>query len=286
MTQDVVVVNPNIKMSDLGKVLDSKGISCVPVTENKKVLGIISARDYIIWLENGGKDCIVAEKMSKNVKTILEFLPLSEALKIFDKFRHSSFPVIDEDSKIVGILSKNDIYKCLLKKLESEYVSEEIQHYTGSNNLKDIISDEAILKLYYQIKGKDLKHAGECASALKKTLKRLGFHPEVVRRVSIATYETEMNMIIYTDEGQISVEVDQDKIKVLADDKGPGIEDIEKAMHPGYSNAPDWVRELGFGAGMGLENIRRCSDKMTLESTVGKGTQLELIFNLNNKEPI
>ena len=284
MTKDVIVVNSDMKMSNLGKILRSKRISGVPVTESDKVVGIISIGDYINWLEEGKKDCYIAEKMTGKVKTVFEYSSLAEALNKFDGFRFGSFPVLDEDLQLVGIITKNDVIKCLLKKLESEYLEEEIKTHKTRHIFKDIVADKAVLRFQYSVKGKDIKHAGECASALKNTFKRLGFFPEVIRRAAIATYEIEMNIIIYAIEGKIIAEVEQDRLKIYAHDRGPGIEDVEKAMHPGYSTAPDWVRELGFGAGMGLNNIKKCSDKMTINSTVGKGTELEIDIFLENDQ--
>ncbi|HID90168.1 MAG TPA: serine/threonine protein kinase, partial [Anaerolineales bacterium] len=104
----------------------------------------------------------------------------------------------------------------------------------------------------------------------------------IVRRVAIASYEAEMNIVIYADEGEITAEVRPEQIRIVAADKGPGIPDIEKAMEPGFSTAPEWVRELGFGAGMGLPNIENCADEMNLESTVGVGTRLEILIYLQS----
>ena len=276
MTKDVIMVNPGMKMSNLRGIFRSNRLTGVPVAENSKVVGLISIEDYIKWLSNGEKDCSVAEKMTKKVKTIFENSPFVEALKKFDKFGFGRFPVINDDLKLVGIITKGDIIKCILRKLESVYLNEDIHTYRANNFFDDIAADKTILRFHYFIKGKDLKHAGECASALKKTLKRLGFNPQVIRRVAIATYEAEMNMIIYSKEGEIIAEVEKDKLKISAQDIGPGIEDIEKAMQPGYSTAPNWVREFGFGAGMGLYNIKKCSDEMVINSTIGKGTHLEI----------
>ena len=130
--------------------------------------------------------------------------------------------------------------------------------------------------------GHDFNRAGESASQVKTTLRRLGLHPQVVRRVAIATYEAEMNLIVYTDGGKICVRVEPNEIFVNVEDSGPGILDIEKALQPGYSTAPEWVRELGFGAGMGLNNIQKCANKMDLRSTVGKGTQLSFYISIEN----
>ena len=106
----------------------------------------------------------------------------------------------------------------------------------------------------------------------------------VIRRVTVATYEAEMNIVIFTDGGEIVAEVGPNRIRIEALDKGPGIPDIAQAMQPGFSTAPTWVQEMGFGAGMGLPNIQNCADEMKLESTVGVGTHLELIIYLPGQQ--
>jgi anti-sigma regulatory factor (Ser/Thr protein kinase) len=107
----------------------------------------------------------------------------------------------------------------------------------------------------------------------------LGFQPETIRRVAISAFEAEMNMVIYTPEGELIAKIYPDKIIVKAKDSGPGIPDVNKAMRPGFSTAPDWVRELGFGAGMGLPNIKNYSDEMMLESKLNKGTNLNFVVH-------
>ncbi|MFC1713456.1 CBS domain-containing protein [Candidatus Poribacteria bacterium] len=285
MTKDVVSVEPVVNMKELREILRSNRISGVPVAKGGKLVGLISMEDFIKWLANGQEDCSVAGKMTTEVETIVADLPLIEALKKFDKFRFGRFPVINrEDGELVGVITKGDIIEGLLRRLEVEYLEEEIQTYRASHIFEDIVADKAILQFQYGVKGRDFKHAGECASALKKTLKRLGVHPRVVRRVAIAVYEAEINIVIYAEEGEICAEVEPHEIKIKIRDTGPGIEDVEKAMQPGYSTAPDWVRELGFGAGMGLVNIKRCSDDMSITSTPGEGTQLEIGLSLDYEE--
>lgn len=111
----------------------------------------------------------------------------------------------------------------------------------------------------------------------------MGNTPKTARRVAIAVYEAEMNLIFFTDGGRINARIEPGIIRLDVKDDGPGIADIEKAMKPGFSTAPDWVRELGFGAGMGLCNIKTCADKMNLTSVSGKGTRLEIKIALQNK---
>ncbi len=135
-----------------------------------------------------------------------------------------------------------------------------------------------IMKLHYEVDGNDFTRAGETSSKVKKTLNRLGFSPDVVRKVAIAMYEGEINMVIHADGGTIDVEISPEKIEIVLKDVGPGIADIEKAMQEGYSTADQNVRELGFGAGMGIPNMKKYSDKMDIETVVGKGTTVRLVI--------
>lgn len=128
----------------------------------------------------------------------------------------------------------------------------------------------------YTVPGDDFTRAGEASGLVKKTLKKLGVNPEVIRKVAIAMYEGEINMVIHANGGTIDVEVLPDKITMVLKDTGPGIPDIDKAMQAGWSTAPDNVRNLGFGAGMGLPNMKKYSDEMSVESTVGVGTTVTM----------
>ncbi len=130
------------------------------------------------------------------------------------------------------------------------------------------------------IESGDFIAAGEAASSIKRFLKQLGIDGSIVRRVAIAAYEAEMNLVIHSLGGILEIIVSPKQIKIIAEDKGPGIEDIEKAMQEGFSTASEQTRELGFGAGMGLPNIERCSDRFDIQSEIGGGTRLEIDFDL------
>ncbi len=132
------------------------------------------------------------------------------------------------------------------------------------------------IHLHYEVSGEDFTRAGEASGAVKKRLKSLGFNPDAIRRTAIAMYEAEINMVIHADGGFCDVDIYPDRIEILLSDHGPGIPDVEKAMQEGYSTAPDNVRSLGFGAGMGLPNIKKYSDEMRIETTIGVGTNLYL----------
>lgn len=132
------------------------------------------------------------------------------------------------------------------------------------------------IKLVYPVEGGDLIEAGEASSKMKMTLKKLGLPPDVIRRASICMYEGEINMVIHADGGQAEVEVDLDQITIRMVDSGPGIPDVAKAMEEGYSTAGDTARDLGFGAGMGLPNMKRYSDNLEIETVVGAGTTVTM----------
>ena len=135
------------------------------------------------------------------------------------------------------------------------------------------------LKLHFDVDGEDFTSAGEASAQVKKKLRQMGYAPELVRRVSIAMYEGEINMVIHAGGGVADVSIWEDRIEILLVDKGPGIADIDLAMRAGYSTAPETIRSLGFGAGMGLPNMKRYSDALTVESTVGEGTRVHILIN-------
>ena len=130
------------------------------------------------------------------------------------------------------------------------------------------------LVFHFDVQGNDFTSAGQASVQVKKNLRQLGLDAEIIRRVSIAMYEGEINMVIHAGGGVADVVVCEEYIEIILEDKGPGIKDIEQAMQAGYSTAPDSIRSLGFGAGMGLPNMKKNSDDMTIDSTVGVGTRI------------
>ncbi|HIR03867.1 MAG: ATP-binding protein [Acutalibacteraceae bacterium] len=139
----------------------------------------------------------------------------------------------------------------------------------------------SVINLTYDVPGDDFTRAGEASGAVKRSLKRLGYNQDAIRRVAIAMYEAEINMVIHAGGGKIDVEIYPDKVNVKLTDHGPGIPDVEKAMQEGYSTAPDNVRNLGFGAGMGLPNIKKYTDEMQIDTQIGEGTTMYLSVHVN-----
>lgn len=285
MTRDLKVVSPNSTILETLDFFRQERISGAPVVENDQLVGLISIEDLIRCLRKNDVQNLVSNYMSGNLHTIRATDPVVEALKKFSSTHFGRFPVMDENNHLVGIITKGDLTRGILKALQHDYHEEEVRRYRASHLFEDIESDRSSLILRYNIKKGDFLHGGAASSNIKRALLRLGATPQIARRTGIAVYEAEMNLIIHTTNGGvIRVEIEPHQIAINVYDDGPGIDDVDRAMRPGFSTADEEVRELGFGAGMGLVNIQRCVDSMRLESAVNKGTSLKMKIYLPKQE--
>lgn len=288
MTKDVVYVRPDRTVAQVKEILRLKRISGVPVVdENDRVVGILSIEDIIKCLENGRLHEKVEAHMSRDVVSLSRDVTLQDVIKYFERYRYGRFPVVDAENKLVGIVTKNDILAAVATKLGLIYLHDERRTLVLDSDAlnRSLITGEQINKkgadFYFRIDYFDVNLAGVGAAQLKKFLLTKGVPDTVVRKVAVATYEAEVNVVIHSgSEGEIYCFIQPDRITVRVEDWGKGIENIELAMKEGYSTAPDHVRELGFGAGMGLPNMRRFSDKMVVLSEKGKGVVVEMVFYL------
>jgi anti-sigma regulatory factor (Ser/Thr protein kinase) len=277
MTTQVKIASPDMKMSDVLELLRLEHISGSPVVEHGELIGIISIEDLIRSMSQGELDSPVRKFMSPAVISVRSYDPLVKAIEAFMVQKVGRLPVLNEHGNLVGIITKGDITRGVLVALQRDIQEEEIRRYRASHLFEDIISDRTTLVLRYQIKAKDFNHGGTASSNIKRALLRLGANTQVARRCGIAIYEAEINLIIHTSYGgMIRVEIEPHAIIITATDEGPGIDDVNLALQPGFSTATEEIRELGFGAGMGLSNIMRCVDHLNLESTPGQGTRLEM----------
>ncbi|QTA38445.1 CBS domain-containing protein [Thermosipho ferrireducens] len=285
MNQDVIYVLPNRSIAQVREILRLKRISGLPVVNgDKKVIGIISIEDIIKCIEARRLNEKVEDHMSRRVITIDVNETLSDVMKYFEKYGYGRFPVIDSNGKLVGIITKNDILKAVALKLGLLYLHDERRREALEKDFdKSLITGQNIDKsganFYFLIDYYDVNSIGIGAAQLKKFLKNNNIDEQLIRRIAISVYEAEANVVIHSGStGEIFCFLKDDSIVVRVEDKGRGIENLELAMKEGYSTAPDHVRELGFGAGMGLPNIKRYSDKMVVLSERGKGVILEMIF--------
>lgn len=283
MAPKMVTVGPDQTMSEFRILLRDNRISGTPVVENGKLVGMISIEDLINALTDNAINAPVRDRMKTKVECLYEDELLVHCIAKFSKFGYRRYPVLNRENQMVGIITKGSIVEGLLKKLEVEYEQSETkalgrQRPTMRKFFEDVSADEISFAFKYYVAGQTLKEAGKAASELKNALKKLGVCPPLLRRIGVATYEAEINLASYTQGGEIRAQVEKWGITVEAIDNGPGIPDVEQAMQPGYSTAPDWVRELGFGAGMGLVNIKKCADETELKSSVPDGTHLTMQF--------
>ncbi len=282
MSWDLITISPEAPMTEALELFRIKRISGAPVIEGEKLVGVLSIEDLIRALRDQQQSKSVSAYMTKKVITVHTYDQVVEALKLFRKTHVGRLPVLDENQKLVGMLTKGDITDGFLRAIQEEVSSEEMIRYRASHLFEDINSDRSSLILRYRVKKDDFEHGGEASNKIKKALLRLGASPQIARLCGIAAYEAEMNLIIHTSRGgTLRVEIEPSKIRMEAYDSGPGIPDIEAALQPGFSTAPHEIREKGFGAGMGLVNIYNCVDEMDLVSSPEKGTNLHMIMYLD-----
>lgn len=286
MTKDVVFVKPDRTVAQVKEILRLKRISGVPVVDDDgKIIGIISIEDIIKSLENGTLYEKVYNHMTSNVVCLSNGMTLQDVIKQFERYKFGRFPVVDSENRLVGIVTKNDILAAVATRLGLIYLHDERRKEVLDLEVlnRSLITGEEINKkgadFYFKIDYFDVNLAGVGAAQLKRFLLNKGIPDDLVRRIAVVTYEAETNVVIHSgSDGELYCFIADDRIIVRVEDKGKGIENIELAMKEGYSTAPDYVRELGFGAGMGLPNMRRFSDKMVVLSEKGNGVVAEMVF--------
>jgi CBS domain-containing protein/anti-sigma regulatory factor (Ser/Thr protein kinase) len=285
MATDVIVVEPSMSLAEANNLLKVEHVTAAPVVENGDLVGLISVSDVIEALEKGSLDSPVSKSMTRDLDTCLKDASVMEVVNRLGRKGHSRIPVVDREGKLVGIVTTGTIMRSLLRQMETSLKkkeAEKLHTYRASHIFGDIVSDDTSLVLRYIVDDKDFDKAGHASSMIKRSLQRLGVSPPIVRRVAAAVYEAEMNLVIHTEVGgEILVDIRRDKLKISTIDHGPGIDDVAKVLEPGYSTAPEWIRDMGFGAGMGLANIKRCADVMKLMSEPGYGTRLDIIFRFS-----
>jgi len=285
MSSNVVEISADKKIAHAKELMKIKKISGMPVVDEKKQLvGIISIEDIIHALEFNKINDPIRKIMSTQVVTIHKGDSLATVVDKFENYKYGRFPVVDDEKRVCGIISKEDILHGILEKFNLIYIHDQKRTSTLNTEYSAITGEQLKIdeaKFHYQIDSSDIDAAGSGAAMLKQFLTGKNFHSDIVRRVGVATYEAETNVVIHSrGRGDIYFFQDEDRFIVRVVDNGIGIEDLDKAMKEGYSTAPDYIRERGFGAGMGIANMKRFADKLVIISEKNAGTQVEMIFYL------
>jgi CBS domain-containing protein/anti-sigma regulatory factor (Ser/Thr protein kinase) len=272
MTTPPIVVSRQQTIRDVKNIMKEKQITGMPVAENNRLFGVISMDNIIQALELNQLDDPVGKHMVTNVVVLEQDMPVSMGISYFGKYNFRRFPVLDHNNILVGIITSRDINTSLLQELLKE-----INKLEENNDLQP---DKMSLKRTYNTNKYDFEHAGRAANDIKKFMKSKHRDPKNIRRVAVAAYELEMNQVVHSDGGTIKFILTSDKVEIIADDIGPGIDNLEEALVEGFSTANEWIRSLGFGAGMGLVNVQRVTDEFDIKSSKEDGTTVHATIHL------
>ena len=283
MKRQVICLPRKATMRDAQKLLRDNRISGIPVSENDRLYGIISVNDIINGLDGGWMDDTCENHMAKNLVVLEAGMPLAFALRYFNNYTYGRFPVLDSNRKLVGIVSQRDVMRALLYELSVEIRKLEMKSSPKAAQAGQEAKDNFFRKEWAVVHN-DLSRAGHAANAIKGILRERKIDRSIVRRVAVAAYELEINICIHSHGGVLVLLITEDTVRITAKDRGPGIPDVEWACRDGTSTANDWIRSMGFGAGMGLSNSKRVSDKFEIESEVGHFTIVQCIFDLPKPE--
>ena len=219
--------------------------------------------------------------MSRSVVTLEEEMPLTFAISYLNRYQFRRFPVLDKNGALAGIITAADIIKTLLVAMNREVERLEATIRAPASPTVANASDEAeaALSLSFNTYQFDFDNAGKASAELKKALRNLKMDPTIIRRAAIASYELELNQVIHSSGGVMEYIVRDGRITIVARDSGPGIADVAAALTEGFSTANNWIRSLGFGAGLGLPNAKRAGDDFSLDSAPGRGTTVCVTIN-------
>jgi len=276
MNSSPISIGPDATLRQVQYLMKEQKITGVPIVQNGHLLGIVSVDDIITALDYGTIEEKVYQHMTRNLILLQDDMPVSFAISYFDKFKFHRFPVLNKQKELVGMVTSRDITGKLLVELNKTLESLEQQNI--DTNLKSTINRVQS----FSIKQKDFESAGYASTQIKKLLKSSGINPKIIRRVSVACYELEMNIVVHSFGGEIIAEFSPEAVEITAKDYGPGIKDTALALQKDWSTADEWTRSLGFGAGMGLPNVQNASDEFHISSSE-KGTEVISKIYLNQE---
>lgn len=289
MSSKVTFFKEDATFREIQLKLKEKKISGVPILDDEKnIIGIVSIDDVITSFDEGYVDNKITDYMSREVITIPQNFSVVSAIHKLERFGVGRLPVTESShsKKIVGIITLSDILNRLLVVVQSIAEKVEDKEIKNTQISHDLIKSVEKKPLRFEVKGDDFDNAGRVASITKKYFQNLGISKDIIRRIAIVCYEAEMNICLHSLGGSMTIEVDNNNAVIYAHDKGPGIPDIKLALKQGFTTASEKIRALGFGAGMGLPNIKRYADKLEIKSSLKTGTELKAIINLGVKNEI
>ena len=278
MCTEILTLERKAPLKRAQELMRANNISGVPIRESGRLYGLVSIDDIIRALEGGYIHEPCGRHMTTHLIVLEDDMPVSFALRYFGRYKYGRFPVLNRGRTLVGIVSQRDINRVLLRELTREVERLESAHQGVNVDMGE--GDRLYMLCEYPVVKLDFENAGKAANEIKILLRDRQADPRVTRRIAVAAYELELNRCVRSDGGTLPFLVSNGRAEVIAKDNGPGMADVEWACRDGTSTANDWIRSLGFGAGMGLPNTKRVSDTFEIRSTPGKGTTVRAGFAL------
>jgi CBS domain-containing protein/anti-sigma regulatory factor (Ser/Thr protein kinase) len=278
MTPNPITVARRDTLRHVQKLMQEHHISGVPVAEDGRLFGLVSVDNILRALDLGYIEDALEGHMTRNLIVLEDDMPLTFGISWFERYGFGRFPVLNREEKLVGIVTAGDIVKKILAEMNQEVnkmESEQSQTQMGSTKGGRYYRE-------FNVKKYDFETGGSASNEIRRVLKERGLAPKLIRRVAIASYELEINLVAHSDGGKLSCYIGDDRIEIIAKDSGPGIPDVDQAIVEGFSTATDWIRSLGFGAGLGLPNVKRASDAFDIRSQMGLGTIVKSTVFLEN----
>jgi CBS domain-containing protein len=280
MSKPPITAPPGDSLRSIQQLMKRRKISGVPICADGKVAGMVSIEDIINALDQGHINDSAEKWMARAVVCLRDHFSLVRAVAEFERHGFGRFPVVDAGDHLVGLITRGDITNSLMHALERR--AEEAIANEAALLATQPASDKGIAPLVFKtrIRAGDFDSAGKVSQQIRQELRARAIDPDVRRRAAIVVYEAETNMIIHSVGGNLTTTIFPDKVVVEAVDEGPGIEDVELAMREGWSTAGPLARQFGFGAGMGIPNMKRCSDVFEIKSLLGAGTRVHAEIQL------
>jgi CBS domain-containing protein/anti-sigma regulatory factor (Ser/Thr protein kinase) len=272
MTHELRTAAPSDSLRSIQLMMKAHRISGVPIVQGGALLGIVSIEDIVHALDKGHINERAESWMTRSPVIMRDHYSLVRAVAEFDRNGFGRFPVIDAAGGLVGIITRGDITSALMHHLDRR--AEEAVRQAATQAA--VVPDEAARRvvLNAEVRAGNYDSAGKLSQRLREILRSRGVEPNIRRRATIIAYEAETNIIIHSIGGNLTATVTPDLVTIEAVDTGPGIENLDLAMQEGWSTAGPLAREFGFGAGMGLPNIRRCADHLDIKSDLTGGTRV------------
>jgi len=273
MTAEVVTFPPSTTFREIQLCLKERRFSGTPVVDTSgRLVGMVSIDDIITAFDTGKIDEPIACLLPQDLVTIPQNYSVIAASNLFNKYRYGRLPVVASpgSDQLVGIVTFSDILSHLLLTINA--IAERVEEQERLM-AKDLESKRD--SLHFELAHDNFDAAGMASTMTKKHLRACGVPADIARRIAVICYEAEMNVILHSLGGAMDVDIDGESVRIQVTDEGPGIPELDQAMEAGYTTANEKIRALGFGAGMGLPNMKRCSDQFSVSSSMESGTHVE-----------